>query len=60
MRHLSKYFIRPSLYISLIVKSRSNPILEQPVLSNTGKMSWLRKQREPFVKFELVIKVLIS
>ena len=46
--HLSQSPIRPSIYFSLIVKSRSNLFLES-VLSNKGNGSSSRKQRGPFM-----------
>ena len=45
--HLSQSSIRPSIYFSSIVNSRSNP-----VLSNKGKVSCSRKQRGPLMGLE--------
>ena len=47
-----KSSIRPSIYLSLIVKSRSNPFWNQPVLSNMGKVSCSRKQWGPLMGLE--------
>ena len=38
--HLSQSSIRPSIYFSLILKSRSDPSWNQPVLSNKSKISF--------------------
>ena len=57
--HLSQSSIRPSIYFSSIVTSRSNPFLEPPVLSNKGKVSCSRKQRRPLMWFEPVTDTLL-
>ena len=41
-----------TVYFSSIVKSSSNPFLEQPVLSNESNVSCSRKQQEPVIGFE--------
>ena len=49
--HLSQYFIRPSIYFSSIVISRSNPFLEPPILSNKGNnggLWWGLNPRLPY------------
>ena len=51
-RHLSQSSIIPSIYFSSIVKSRSNPVLNQPVLINKGKVSCSRKQQVPLIGLE--------
>ena len=48
--HLSQSSIRHSIYFSLIVKSRSNPFLEQT--STKQQVSCSRKQRRPLMGLE--------